>query len=278
MSLYNTSCLLAGAGGTGKTHTILNDKGFVPILYVGPNWELLNKKKEEYPDIHIATFCKVTGEVVFDKETKEKKITTTLKDKQTREFGHPLSSPVIFVDELTMLDPDYIPKVKELYPYSLIFYAGDIDNEGVYYQCSFTGDRWTPPKDLPIHYFTTDYRSKTEELKNFKLKLRKLIEDEFPSRYISEAVEASFPTITTEEAILQFNPSQDIFLAGLNNYLAQLPFTKDKQKFSVHKAQGKTIRNPSKIFIATQTMFEETMLYTAVSRAEHHNQLIFVKD
>jgi hypothetical protein len=45
--------------------------------------------------------------------------------------------------------------------------------------------------------------------------------------------------------------------------------------FTIHSFQGRTVET-GKIFISICDMFEYSMLYTAVSRAVHFGQLVFV--
>jgi hypothetical protein len=45
---HNNKELWIGAGGNGKTHTNLTDKGLVKILYCSPSWKLARNKQKEY--------------------------------------------------------------------------------------------------------------------------------------------------------------------------------------------------------------------------------------
>ena len=48
--------LLNGEGGSGKTHSILTDKGYIKPLFVSPSWELAEEKKNEYGvDVTVLT-------------------------------------------------------------------------------------------------------------------------------------------------------------------------------------------------------------------------------
>ena len=40
-----------GAGGSGKTHSLLTDKGYLNLLYTCPSHKLRNSKQEEFPEV-----------------------------------------------------------------------------------------------------------------------------------------------------------------------------------------------------------------------------------
>ena len=51
---------------------------------------------------------------------------------------------------------------------------------------------------------------------------------------------------------------------------------KKRGSYTIHSIQGATLEN-RRIFISVDDTFEYSMLYTAVSRATHYDQLVFVK-
>lgn len=248
---YNQSSALLGAGGTGKTHAILNDRGFNSPLYVSPTHELGKAKQQEF-NIPYTTLHRAIGENC--RSYKES-------------FGTP---PVIFVDELTQMEAEFVTRLINLYPESLIFIAGDIDEQGRHFQCKYSNEIWKPT--FKTFTFTTDYRSHTEELKKLKTDLRTFMKQDPTTEEVKQYAHDHFNHTPWVDAVLDFKPSEDIWIAGTHKYINKHPF----KLHTTHSYQGKTIEQPKRLFISTDDLFEPTMLYTAISRARHHNQLVFV--
>lgn len=272
------SSFLSGSGGSGKTHSILKDKGYIHPLYVVPTHEL-GRTFPNYTTIHklIGNEC------------------TPYKDEHT-------NPPVILIDEATMIHKEFIEKALDLYPNSLMFIAGDID-ETQHYQCRSGNPQqyweiFKPLDILPIVHYTTDYRSKTQELKTMKQEFRTHMKHIYTdggledTQKMKQFIKQSYKTITLEEAIKLAKPS-DIFMWSTHRIENQIPshlkvkcngtldnFVNPKlqetTKKGVHAYQGKTISFPTKIFI-TLDFFEYAMPYTAISRATHHQQIHFVE-
>lgn len=251
--------LLSGQGGSGKTHSILTDKGFHNPLYVVPTLELGKKSGHD----NWITIHKLIGQGCspYHLET---------------------IPPVILIDELTMIHKAMIEKAFQMYPSSLILLAGDIDAKR-HYQCrnghpNAFWDIFTDFSNIHIQEFSTDFRALTPELKHQKLKMRKHMEKVYTDGDYADAlqmkyyVEETFPTITLQDAIANASES-DIFIVGTHKVKAQIPST--FQTHTIHSYQGQTIEPPTKIFITTD-FFEYAMPYTALSRARHHDQIYFV--
>ena len=247
---FNQNTFLEGSGGSGKTHTILNDKGFNNVLYASPTHELGKDKVIEYTT-HYTTIHRLIGEKC-----------RSYKD----DYGDP---SVIFVDEITQIEADFINRIIALYPNSLIFIAGDVDSDGRHYQCKYSNQIWKPT--FPIIKFTNDYRAKTETLKQMKQELREYMKTDPTPYEIKTYVKQKFPTITKEQAITQFKET-DVWIAGTHKYIKTLPH----KIYTTHSYQGKTIKSPINLYISINDMFEPTMFYTAMSRVENENQLIVV--
>ena len=248
------SSVLSGSGGSGKTHSILNDTGYINPLYVVPTHELGNGKN--YTTIHqlIGQGCRPYIE----------------------KSGPP---PVILIDELTMIPADYITRALQMYPDALFFLAGDLDDKQ-HYQCRSGNpteywDIWKPT--LPIVNYTNDYRSKTPELKHRKEHMREEMRRIYTdgglkdTREMREYVMEHYPIITFKEAIKQAT-QDDIFLWSTKRVESTIP--EHLNKLGVHKSQGLTLSNP-KVFI-TMDWFEYAMSYTALSRCVDHRQVQFV--
>lgn len=248
---YNQNSALLGAGGTGKTHEILNDRGFNQILYVSPTHELGKAKQREF-NIPYTTLHRAIGE-------------------NCRSYKESFGTPaVIFVDELTQMESAFVERLINLYPESLIFIAGDIDEQGRHFQCKYSNEIWKPT--FRCFQFTTDYRSQTEELKTIKVNLREFMKTDPTAEDVKDYAHNTFTHVPWEQAVLDFNPENDIWIAGTHKYIKRQPF----KVHTTHSYQGKTIDQPRRLFISTDDLFEHTMFYTAVSRARSHDQLVFV--
>jgi len=251
MTPYNQNSALLGAGGTGKTHAILTDRGFNNILYVSPTHELGKAKEQEF-GVHYTTLHRAIGE-------------------QCRSYKESYGTPaVIFVDELTQMEASFVERLINLYPESLIFIAGDIDEQGKNYQCKYANEIWKPT--FKTFTFTTDYRSHTQELKDMKVDLRAFMKTNPTAEDVKDYAKVTFQHIPWVDAVLDFKTDTDVWIAGTHKYINKHPF----KVHTTHSYQGKTIEQPKRLFISTDDMFEPTMFYTALSRVRHHDQLVFV--
>lgn len=249
-----TSSVLSGSGGSGKTHSILNDTGYINPLYVVPTHELGNGKN--YTTIHslIGEGCS-----------------------PYYERFHPPA--VILLDELTMIPEEFILRALALYPDALIFLAGDLDDKQ-HYQCRSGNPTeywkiWKPT--LPIVNYTQDYRSKTPQLthrkEHMRTEMRRVYTDGGlkDTQRMREYVMNHYEIMTLTDALKQATP-EDIFLWSTKKVEAKIPDC--FKKLGVHKSQGQTLTNP-KIYI-TLDWFEYAMPYTALSRCVDHRQVRFV--
>jgi len=254
-----TSSFLSGAGGTGKTHTILTDRGYVNPLYVVPTRELGRKKELElgtrWETVH-RTLGKLCDAIKY-------------------------VPPVILADEITMVQKEWIHELLEKFPKSLILLAGDID-ANQHYQCrGGTSNNYMEiyKPTIPIVEFTTDYRSLTTEMRNFKKNLRKEMKRVYTDGGLKDTHEIRKWLMTDNSPIrciplsqaLQEATETDIFLYSTNVVRDKLP----ENRKGVHAFQGQTVDPPTRLFI-TVDWFEYAMPYTAISRARHHDQIVFV--
>jgi hypothetical protein len=212
---------------------------------------------------------------------------------------------VLLVDELTQLRAEWVEKIFELYPESLIILAGDLDAKGQWFQCrgGKPGDHsvmWKP-HDVDIIDFLEDRRSEDDLLKQLKLDIREEMRRVFKDGDSGEQYEMEawardkLKSVEFFDAVGMFEEG-DTWIAGthkINESLLSAGVcsgwwksggsisTEEKEgfekrgSFTIHAYQGKTIRT-GKIFISLSGMFEMSMLYTAVSRAVRFSQLVFV--
>ena len=256
---FNTNTFLEGAGGSGKTHRILTDKGFNNVLYASPTHELGKDKVKEYLIKNYTTLHKLAGINASGKESRT----------YEEEFKHTPS--VILIDEITQIEKSFIEKIIQLYPHSLLLIAGDVDVEGRHYQCKYSNEIWKPT--FPIVQFNEDFRAKTETLKQMKRNLRSYMKTDPTSKEIIKYVHTNFKTISKEQAIQQFIES-NVWIAGTHKYIKTIPH----KVHTTHSYQGKTIKAPTKLYISIDDMFEPTMFYTAMSRVEDETQIIIVRN
>ena len=273
--------LLSGQGGSGKTYSIFTDKGFNDVLFVSPSHVLGQDVRNKY-SARYTTINKLIG---VDCQPYK------------AEHGEPA---VILIDEITQVDAAWVRKVFKLYPRSLILLAGDIDAEGRWYQCrSGDGENfneiWTPVGVDVIEY-TTDHRSRDQDLAALKLAIR----DEMRAACFD--ADANTRMIMWAHQKLQFVDTIDIkpedtviaathamnklcvdngFITGYykkGGYISKTPMDgyEARGAFTIHSFQGKTV-DSGKVWIFVDDMFEYAMLYTAVSRAVHFDQLRFIR-
>lgn len=270
--------LLTGQGGSGKTYSVFKNPGFNTILYVSPSHilgqDVRLKYQAKYTTIHklIGIECRPYCD----------------------EFRIP---PVIFVDEITQIDASWIDKVFEMYPSSLILLAGDIDEEGRWYQCrSGGGEEWNTiwkPSCAVINYLD-DRRSRDDELKALKLQIRNVMKkcdlengmyqmEEWANRKLpiskfefSEGDTCIAGTHRTNAKLLDLGVVSGYYKKG--GYVSDVPLPNYEKRgsFTIHSYQGKTIESGN-IWIFIDDLFEYAMLYTAVSRAVNFSQIKFVK-
>ena len=271
--------LLTGQGGSGKTYSVFMNPGFNTILYVSPSHilgqDVHKKYGAKYTTIHklIGIDCRPYCE----------------------EFRVP---PVIFVDEVTQIDATWIDKVFELYPQSLILLAGDIDKEGRWFQCrSGGGEEWNTiwkPVGVDVIEYTEDRRSRDDDLKKLKLRIRNIMKQcdlENGLYQIEEWAKAKLPisefafvegdtciagTHRTNAKLLEKGVVSGYYKKGGFVSDVPLPNYEKRGSFTIHSYQGKTIETGN-VWIFIDDLFEYAMLYTAVSRAVNFSQIKFVK-
>lgn len=292
-SKLDGSCVLAGAGGTGKSFSVLANKTIIDPLYVVPSHLLGQKGREQYK-CRYTTINRLIG---AESEIAGKMV----KCQSYREmYGEP---GVIFIDELTMIDGDWIEKAIQMYPNSVMYIAGDIDGQR-WYQCR-NGNAgkfskiWIP-RNWRYVYYTEDMRSKCPELREFKQDVRECMRRVFTNGEASDAarvnlyVRGKYPVVPFEEAVAM-TKENDVWISGthktnqmlLDRGIVSGYINKNKEivydgegekrgSFTVHSFQGLTIRD-KRVFVSLD-FFEYAMLYTAISRCVRMDQLVLVAD
>lgn len=279
--------LVRGQGGAGKTYMLLTDKGFHNVLYAAPTNKLAFDNNKKY-GVHTCTVNKLLG-IGFD-------------GKKCRSYKEEFKQPaVLVVDELTMISADWIPKLFEMYKGSLILLLGDVTEEGRPYQCRLGAsgkvfDYWKP---IGVNQYIVegDRRSRDNELIEMKLRIREEMDKNYNTFNGMDWVLENCSIVGFNTACSMFS-TDDIWIAGTDRTNQKLMSAgvisgwykkggriekvvddvmgwEKRGSFTIHCFQGNTVET-GKIFISITDLFETGMLYTAVSRAVHFDQLIFV--
>lgn len=283
MSRIVENSALLGQGGAGKTYSILKDKGFINVMYVCPMNVLGFQTSDKY-DCRWTTINKLIGIecVPYYKESP--------------------SPSVILADEISMYSISSINAIRDMYPQSLLLFAGDIDLKGHAYQCTMGDGVKKPiiwkPEGVDIIHYEEDYRSKDNELKELKLRIREKM-DEIHDDEINALIMKGWAlkNLTISESITDFVEGRDTVIAGTHNTnkkllekniisgwykkgghisSSEIEGYEKRGSFTIHSYQGQTIESGN-VWIIIDDMFDYAMLYTAVSRCVSFSQLRFVK-
>jgi hypothetical protein len=220
-------------------------------------------------------------------------------------FGETHYKPgVIFIDELTMIEGEWIQKALQMYPNAVFYIAGDID-EKQWYQCrnGHPGEFssvWIP-KNWRYVYYTNDMRSKDEQLKAFKSDVRQFMKSVFTNgnqtdaTRVAEYVKQKYPTVCFDQATAMF-AAGDVWIAGthktndallkkgiVSGYINhnkeivsdEQPGAVKRGAFTTHSFQGLTIET-QRVFMSLD-FFEYAMLYTSISRVCNYSQIVLVR-
>lgn len=179
----NRVTLLSGAGGTGKSHFILEN--MKDTLYLSACWRLNTEKMKDY-NIKGMSYHQFLG-------------------LKCQSYLTMYAAPArIFIDEITQIDKSHIKKIINKCPYSQIFLAGDVE-KNAFYQCAFKGVNVINSfGKIKIIKFTHNYRCKDDKLLKKLNKLRDVMKStDFDNYEILKHVKKSFKeNITTEQHLI----------------------------------------------------------------------------
>lgn len=285
--------LLTGQGGAGKTYGFMMDKGFVNPLFVGPEHALLH-------DVHDKYGCPTI--------TAHRLVGVECQSSQEKGEADP---SIIFADEITKWNPDWIEKMFKLYPSTLIVLAGDADvlpdGRLFNYQIgNMAGEPWEA-HDVVIHEVLGDRRSVVGDpliqLKmDMRAQMRKVMSGLGDGGLEMAMWLASQLTLVSQaDAVKQFAEG-DIWIASTHaknaelleagvvsgwrqsgrGLASRLSFTEQegwekRGAFTIHSFQGMTVEG-KRLFITLEKMFDPTMGYTAISRVRRLDQIVLVTD
>lgn len=290
-----------GAGGTGKTHKVLVDEGFIKVLYIAPSRKLVRSKNKDY-GVRSEVLCNL---ITSDTE---------------RFMNIARCYNVLVFDEVSMYTEQSKKLILSRYPYHKIIFCGDIG----YQLPTFEGDEINIEGFDMIFEHKINYRIKCNELQQICDILRNLIKKGIDNktitsgsycRYINKVVKDYFLSknrVIDKEELQEIYDIRDYILVGTKKigyeytnlftgkfdeekyYITanksemsngDIIYSKEKTEgfhievrhhFTTHSIQGETIDVPRKIFIDISKMFDSRMFYTAISRARRLDQIYLV--
>jgi hypothetical protein len=282
----NAKELHIGAGGNGKTHKNLIDKGLVKVLYVSPSWKLARNKRHEY-GCHVSVWARLI--------TDDPEMISLVKR----------YSNVLLLDECSMMTENEKLKIFELYGDMKIIFCGDLG----YQLSSFNGEEMKPTGFDEIIQNNINYRCKDDRLLELLQFLRQMIHYSRPVYEINQYVNEFFKKhgrIINDEKLKSLYKVEDMILVGTNKVKDQYTemfnglekyYCKENNRvysngdivigtkpdckcelrhaYTTHSIQGETAQN--NLFIESSKMFNARMFYTAISRAKTLDQIFIIE-
>lgn len=174
-SVMGPLTFLEGAGGSGKSHSVLADPGFRDVLFAAPTWSLVCFMMRKY-GVAGTTAHRLAGSWIdVDSEGKETRHRCRPYHEEYKKYP-----AVVFVDEATMIDRSMLDSIVATYKgKSKIILAGDIrvtgipaDKPPVWFQCRNRTTVFDPREArCAVVSFASDYRA-SGELVDKKRELR----------------------------------------------------------------------------------------------------------
>ena len=279
-----------GAGGCGKTHNNLNDKGLVRVLFLAPSWKLARNKQNE-----TGINCSVWARALTNDPEQISKIKE--------------SANVLIIDEISMLNEIDKQKFFSVYSDMKIIMCGDL---GYQLPCIDGIEANADGFDNIVKH-DKNYRCNDKRLFDILQTLRDMITKKVNKNQINKWVVSKFEELKRVISINELKQKydiQDMLLSGTNelkDYYTNLFSGKFNQEkyyimennrlhsngdiiigekpdkckcevrhcFTTHSIQGETALN--KLFIDSSKMFDSRMFYTAISRAKNLDQIYIIK-
>jgi len=282
---HNKKELHIGAGGNGKTHRNLTDKGFIKLLYVSPSWKLARNKQNEYKS-NVSVWARLITE-----------------DVEMIGFIKRYNN-VLLIDEVSMLSEHQKEKIFEIYDDMKIVFCGDLG----FQLPTITGEEMTPTGFDEIIQNDTNYRTNDADLLELLRVLRQMISYDLNCYEINKFVIDEFKRfnrIITKEELLKKYDVNDMILTGTNEtkdvytemfkhiekyyckennrlycngdiIIGEKPDCKCELRhaYTTHSIQGETAHH--NLFIDASKMFDSRMFYTALSRAKRLDQIYII--
>lgn len=276
--------LFLGAGGNGKTHFNLTDKGFINLLYSAPSHKLNANKKHEY-NVSVEVWAALLAD-----------------NPQTYERVCKYYNVIVF-DEVSMMANTEKELLMKKYPTHKLIFCGDVG-----YQLPVISTWEEPKPEFEItgfentQEFKTNHRCKDVRLLSILNELRDLIKEGYktvPWNFIEK-----FKRID-DEMVKATYKIEDMIICGTNrakDYYTDM--FKDLKKwyvnktteyhnngdiiiseeqpknsvirhaFTAHSIQGETAQ--FMLFINSKKLQDIRGFYTAVSRAKTYEQILVI--
>lgn len=269
-----------GAGGCGKTHYNLTDKGLVDIMFVAPSWKLARNKKKEY-GVDSTTFFHLLDSDPDNWEPISKYYST------------------LIIDEVSMLSNEAKEKIINRFDTHKIIFCGDIG-----FQLPPIEGSLFKPGNIPVIEHNTNYRCKCKKLYKILKFLRKHLADgvdsfssELSEYFGIKVIDKDSINYSVEDLIItSTHKNKDKYTEkykDLEKY-SVLENTRDysngdiiigpkpkkvrcelRHAFTIHSIQGETAKE--NLFIDMNKMRDLKMFYTALSRAKYIHQIILMR-
>lgn len=298
-SLNRRLLFFGGAGGTGKTFTIMNSTmNKKNICYCSSSWDLIQDKQNEYIDIIGLSHQKLTGDADGEKCVK---ITNN-------------NIKYIVIDELTLIHKKTIDKIINEYNDIFIFLVGDITKQGHSYQCKIYNEIYTPNNQTQYIEFKKTYRfdndlndiilkvresqlTHKDKVNNINLHLKeckKLFADRYFNKEDVKFNDEDVGIIATKNKVDEMTkyfiekgtkPKYFIKNTDLNKGILRGQELKEKPTNAnfemklfktIHSFQGRELKKEQKIIIYLNSYFDYNLFYTAVSRARSLKQIYII--
>jgi len=282
--------LFKGAGGNGKTHFNLTDKGLVRLCYIAPSYKLARTKEKEY-DIRTNVLARALHEEYH---------------KDILKYYN-----VLVFDEVSQYSELDKQKIFSIYGNCKLIFCGDI---GYQLPC-IEGIPMNETSFDNVKELKHNYRFTCEKQRQICLKVREMIDDDCEDTEINEFIKNSYTNVRE----IDYKPTDMILCSRTNcgvkghsncncngkNYSKEwndkyednkwkcVSSTRQYSKgeivigekpqdggwekrhgYTIHSVQGETY--DENIFIDARNLFDRTMGYTAISRARSWDQVKIV--
>ena len=289
--IINNVVFMSGKGGSGKSHSILENNN--SVCMVSACWNLTQAKKEKYSYLHPLSINKITGKT-GDKKSEKIKV----------------NDDIIFLDEATMWNKQDLIQVINDYQNHFVFIAGDVDFNGRFYQCTLQQEVIIPSEiNCQFVTYIKNYRFDEELnrlLDGLRLCKSKEARKEYVYTYFKSCIQKKENIIFDDKTIgisdLNDTKNDDeltnYFLskgATKQYYIKNTIFNKGQYKGArlekipdhnnyecklfktIHSFQGLDLNDDEKIVISNKRNFDTNLYYTAFSRARRLNQIILLE-
>jgi len=257
---------IGGAGGSGKTYSLLNSKNFYhggTTVYSTCAWRLIATQKEAFPHIIGTSLPKLLGEY---NGTKVEQMSKT-------------SVRLVIIDEATLMEKSTINKVIKEFPNAFIFVLGDVDYDGKFYQCAINSVvNPSSIKKLQYISYTKSFRFDTKL--NTKLsELRTMMK---AKKSIGELISWTKNNFTYMDSQDINFADDDIGISALNSNIKKIEklVTKadDEDVYSTKLVNRKIFDCPlSKYFISKGTSPQYVIKNSVPEKGQYRGDILFTK-